>query len=233
MSSSSRDARRVPELGLNGHIGVNTGEVVTGTEERLATGDAVNVAARLEQAAAPGEVLIGTRTLALVASAVDVEAVDPLTLKGKSKPVAAYRLLAAAGMPERRFSTPMIGRERGATTGPRRLCAGSTGPFVSCCLRCSVLPVSASRGSRRSSLRARKRASCVAAVSHTARGITYSPVVEILKQGTTLPDGDAATPLRALLGEGDHVASAREIAWGFRKLLEQEARAQAGRLCAR
>ena len=43
-------------------IGVNTGEVVTGTEERLATGDAVNVAARLEQAARPGEILLGAET---------------------------------------------------------------------------------------------------------------------------------------------------------------------------
>ena len=43
-------------------MGVNTGEVVTGTEERLATGDAVNVAARLEQAAQPGEVLLGEET---------------------------------------------------------------------------------------------------------------------------------------------------------------------------
>ena len=59
-----RDA--LPELGLRGRIGVMTGEVVTGTEERLATGDAVNVAARLEQAAEPGEVLIGAPTLALV-----------------------------------------------------------------------------------------------------------------------------------------------------------------------
>src|SRR5213079_666268 len=39
----------VPELGVQARIGVTTGEVVTGTEERLATGDAVNVAARLEQ----------------------------------------------------------------------------------------------------------------------------------------------------------------------------------------
>jgi len=46
-----RDA--LPELGLQGRIGVMTGEVVTGTEERLATGDAVNAAARLEQAAQP------------------------------------------------------------------------------------------------------------------------------------------------------------------------------------
>jgi class 3 adenylate cyclase len=46
-----------PELGVEGRIGVTTGEVVTGTEERLATGDAVNVTARLEQAAQPGEIL--------------------------------------------------------------------------------------------------------------------------------------------------------------------------------
>ena len=56
-----RDA--LPELGVEGRIGVNTGEVLTGTEERLATGDAVNVAARLEQAAEPGEVLLGAQTL--------------------------------------------------------------------------------------------------------------------------------------------------------------------------
>src|SRR5439155_26474880 len=49
-----RDA--LPGLGVEARIGVNTGEVVTGTAERLATGDAVNVAARLEQAAAPGEI---------------------------------------------------------------------------------------------------------------------------------------------------------------------------------
>src|SRR5215472_10135705 len=52
-----RDA--LPELGVEGRIGLNTGEVLTGTEERLATGDVVNVAARLEQAAEPGEILIG------------------------------------------------------------------------------------------------------------------------------------------------------------------------------
>jgi class 3 adenylate cyclase len=62
----------LPELGVEGRIGVNTGEVLTGTEERLATGDAVNVAARLEQAAEPGEVLVGAETLALVAAGVEL-----------------------------------------------------------------------------------------------------------------------------------------------------------------
>ena len=56
-----RDA--FPELGIQGRIGITTGEVVTGTEERLATGDAVNVAARLEQAAQPGEILLGAETI--------------------------------------------------------------------------------------------------------------------------------------------------------------------------
>ena len=72
-----RDA--LPELGISGRIGVNTGEVVAGTEERLATGDAVNVAARLEQAASPGEVLIGSATLGLVRDLVDAEPVEPLS----------------------------------------------------------------------------------------------------------------------------------------------------------
>src|SRR5512133_3966818 len=61
----------LPDLGVQARIGLNTGEVVTGTEERLATGDAVNVAARLEQAAATGEILIGAETLALVRDAVE------------------------------------------------------------------------------------------------------------------------------------------------------------------
>jgi hypothetical protein len=97
---------------LAGRIGVNTGEVVTGTEERLATGDAVNVAARFEQAAAPAEVLIGDPTLALVHGAVAAERVEPLTLKGKSHPVPAYRLVSVLDAPERSHASRFVGRER-------------------------------------------------------------------------------------------------------------------------
>src|SRR2546430_11021289 len=66
-AAEMRDA--LPELGLQGRIGVMTGEVVSGTEERLATGDAGNVAARLEQAAEPGRGSPGAPTLALAADA--------------------------------------------------------------------------------------------------------------------------------------------------------------------
>src|SRR3954464_8589997 len=64
----------LPELGIEGRIGVMTGEVVAGTEERLATGDAVNTAARLEQAAQAGEILVGDETFRLTRHAVEVEA---------------------------------------------------------------------------------------------------------------------------------------------------------------
>ncbi|MDX6488216.1 MAG: hypothetical protein QOK13_831, partial [Gaiellaceae bacterium] len=96
-------------------IGVNTGEVVIGTEERLATGDAVNVAARLEQAAAPGEIWIGHETLRLVRDAVETEPLPPLALKGKAETLAAFRLVsvrAEAPAFERHLDAPMVGRDR-------------------------------------------------------------------------------------------------------------------------
>ena len=105
----------LPALGLEGRIGVMTGQVVTGTDERLATGDAVNVAARLEQAATSGEVLLGEPTLALVQDAVEVEELAPLELKGKSDPVPAYRLVRVHDAPERRHDAPFVGRGRELT----------------------------------------------------------------------------------------------------------------------
>ena len=94
---------------------MNTGEVVAGTDERLATGDAVNLAARLEQAAAPGEIIIGPQTWRLVRDMVSAEPLGPLQLKGKSQPVAAYRLLRVrddAGAGTRRSGAPLVGRQR-------------------------------------------------------------------------------------------------------------------------
>ena len=60
--------------------------------ESLVVGDAVNVAARLEQAAAPGEVLVGEATWALVGHAVRGERLAPISAKGKREPLVAWRL---------------------------------------------------------------------------------------------------------------------------------------------
>jgi class 3 adenylate cyclase len=97
--------------------GVNTGEVIAGDPaagQAFVSGDPVNVAARLEQAAASGEVLIGEPTYRLVRDAVEVKEMEPLELKGKSEPVPAYRLVGVAAEAPgsaRRFDLPLIGRE--------------------------------------------------------------------------------------------------------------------------
>src|ERR671934_252160 len=100
---------------LANRTGVNTGEVVAGDPsagQGLVVGDAVNVAARLEQAAPAMEVLLGELTYRLVRDAVEVEAVEPLELKGKSERVPAFRLVsvgAGEGYTRRAGSPPVGG----------------------------------------------------------------------------------------------------------------------------
>ena len=216
-----RDA--FPELGLTGRVGVASGKVVTGTVERLATGDAVNVAARLEQAAPPGEVLIGAETLALTRGAVAAAPVEPLALKGKAEPVQAFRLISADGALARPFTAAMVGR--------RTELASLQDEFARSIQdrSCRLLRVLGPAGVGKSRLAAEFLAGVDARVVRGrclsyGEGITYWPIVEILKQLGVLPKGDAAAPLRSLLGETDSVTVADEIAWGFRVLLEQEAR---------
>jgi class 3 adenylate cyclase/tetratricopeptide (TPR) repeat protein len=216
-----RDA--LPELGLQGHIGVMTGEVVTGTAKRLATGDAVNVAARLEAAAQPGEVLIGQPTLALVREAVEVGPVEPLELKGKAKPVPAYRLLRVRDAPERRHAAMFVGRERELAAirdAWERVRAGR---------RCELVTIIGDAGVGKSRLVAEALASAEATVIRGrclpyGEGITYWPVIEVLKQLDLLPpDEAAAAAIRSLLGQSEALTSAEEIAWAFRKALEHAA----------
>jgi class 3 adenylate cyclase/tetratricopeptide (TPR) repeat protein len=112
----NQELRAAYDIELTAHTGANTGEVVVeeGSAERLATGDAVNVAARLEAAAAPGEILIGEATYRLTRAAVVVEPATPLDLKGKAKPVLAYRVTSVDPVAEgylRRMDTPLVGRE--------------------------------------------------------------------------------------------------------------------------
>ncbi|WP_224284485.1 adenylate/guanylate cyclase domain-containing protein, partial [Streptomyces sp. LS1784] len=104
---------------LDVRIGVNTGQVVAGSDasarQALISGETVNIAARLQTQAAPGQVLIGPQTLRAAGPAAQVDEVGPLHLKGKAEPVTAYRLLGLdEDDPEllRRFDVPLVGRER-------------------------------------------------------------------------------------------------------------------------
>ena len=166
---------------LANRTGVNTGQVVAGdptTGQRLVTGDAVNVAARLEQAAGEREVLIGALTYTLVRDDVEVEEVEPLELKGKSERVPAYRLVgvssgaAAPELPKRRLvgREAELGRWSTPSTGPRRRARHSSS-------RSSRTPGSASHASPPSSRRARPSGppSSRAGVSRTARASPSGP----------------------------------------------------------
>jgi class 3 adenylate cyclase/tetratricopeptide (TPR) repeat protein len=214
-----RDA--LPDLGVQARIGLNTGIVVTGTEERLATGDAVNVAARLEQGAGPGEVLLGESTLQLVSEAVEVEPVEPLELKGKTEPVAAHQLVRVLEAPERRHETRFVGRARELAL------VRDAWERAKSEQRCELVTIIGDAGVGKSRLVA--EALSYAAVVRGrclpyGEGITYWPVVEVLKQLEVLPpDPEAAAAIRSLLGEAGATASAEEIAWAFRKTLEHAA----------
>jgi class 3 adenylate cyclase/tetratricopeptide (TPR) repeat protein len=218
-AAEMRDA--LPGLGLQGRIGVTTGEVVTGTHERLATGDAVNVAARLEAAAQPGEVLIGQPTLTLVGDAVVVETIDPLALKGKAEPVPAFRLLHVHDVPERPHDARFIGRERELEI------VKDAWERVHLERRCELVTIIGDAGVGKSRLASECLASIEASVVRGrclpyGDGITYWPVAEVLKQLGELPaDEAAAEAIRSVLGEGEAPTSAEEIAWAFRKALER------------
>src|SRR5439155_24495486 len=105
---------RVHELGLEARIGLESGQVVADERDStFATGEAVNLAARLQQAAGPGEILVGPGTARLTQGVLEAERVGPLDLRGWPEPVEAFRVLAAcdAAPPLTGLSAPLVGRE--------------------------------------------------------------------------------------------------------------------------
>jgi len=240
--------------GVRIHIrtGVNTGEVVAGDPaqgQAFATGDAVNVAARLEQAAGTDEILLGSATEQLVREVVHAVQIDPLTIRGKPKPVRAFRLLdvaSAATLTDRRLTSPLVGRERqlleledvlqravaeracrlvtvlgAAGVGKSRL----THEFVT------------SLGERATVVRGR----CLP----YGEGITFWPIAEVVKAAAGVREEDSRAEARqrlgALVSAADDMASViepvsvaigltdgavhpEEIFWAVRKLLEAMAR---------
>jgi class 3 adenylate cyclase/tetratricopeptide (TPR) repeat protein len=220
--------------------GVNTGEVVAGDPaqgQAFATGDAVNVAARLEQVAGPGEILIGEETRRLVGDAVRLDEVAPLELKGKAAPVPAWRL--AEVLPDapafmRKLDAPFVGRE------------GELSVLVSAFERvesersCQVVTLLGPPGVGKSRL-ARELLTTIGTRARVVigrclpygEGITYWPLAEIVRQVAgrdaaglaEIVAGDEAAGLissriAGAIGLADAAGRSEEISWAVRKLLE-------------
>ncbi len=105
---------KVHDLSLEARIGLESGEVVVDeADSTFATGEAVNVAARLQQAARPGEILMGAAAQRLTFGAIESETAGPLELRGFRQPIEAYRpiCVGAGGRPLGSLAAPFVGRE--------------------------------------------------------------------------------------------------------------------------
>ena len=244
----NKDLERDFGVRLASRIGVNTGEVLVGpgsTDFGRVTGDAVNTAARLETAAQPGEVLIGADTYRLVRDAVDVESVEPRTLKGKAEPVECYRLvgvLAGTAPPPRAFTSPIVGRERELEDLER---AFERSMQDRTCLLFTVLGAAGAGKSRLvEEFLGRVGGSAQVLVGRClpyGEGITYWPVAQALRAAMELHDFDEPEEVRsrldAILARDDHAdaiaarlsevlgiaeghSTPEETAWAIRRFLE-------------
>jgi class 3 adenylate cyclase/tetratricopeptide (TPR) repeat protein len=236
------------ELGVGFEVrtGINTGEVIAGDSARgqaFVTGDAVNVAARLERAAAPGEILIGDATWRVVRDAVRLTRRRTFRAKGKARPVGAYPLTEVSAVPSQRTDrllAPFVGRRRELA---RLLSAFEEAAAEK---RCVLVTIVGEAGVGKSRL----LAEFLASLNDRARvvrgrclpygeGITWWPLAEVLRREADIADlddqGVARDKVRALVGSGGSIIADRlcaaiglssenapqaEIFWAVRRLLE-------------
>jgi class 3 adenylate cyclase len=233
-------------VSLANRTGVNTGEVVANddptADQKLVTGDAVNVTARLEQAAPENQIYLGETTYRLVRDAVEVEAVEPLELKGKQERVPAYRLVSAHGLDgyARRENSPIVGREEElAAVGAALDEATQTGS-----VRLVTIIGDAGMGKSRLAREVIAQASSRAG-AHVVRGrclnygegITFWPLRDIMggaadirfddspevaraKLAAIVGDPDVEARLAAAIGLSDATFPLHEFNWAARKFFE-------------
>ena len=237
---------------LEWRMGINTGEVVVGdpsSTQTIGSGDTFNVAARLQQAAQPGEILLGRETYRLVRDAVVAGPLQTFALKGKSAEVqtrALEELRVGTAELERRLSSPIVGRDRelaALRTLYERTLAESS---------CRLVTVVGQPGIGKSRLAREFVAQLLGARVVTGRcvpygeGITFSPVVEIVRRLAGIRGDDSPTAaqqrLADLVATTDEraviesrlagllklaePARTEELFWALRRLFESLARAQ-------
>jgi len=240
---------RVKQLGLEARVGIESGEVVTDDRDStFATGEAVNLAARLQANAGTNEVLVGPAAARLLRGRVEVEAVHPLELRGWREPVTAHRVVCVTdpGAPVTGLSAPLVGRE------PELELLENAYERVGRSRRAALVTIYGDPGVGKSRLVREFVAGVEGATVLFGRclpygeGVTYWPLAEMVKASSGISDDDpledAHRKLRAccedeavadLLGlavgvleavEGER--SQQEISWAARAWAEQLAQAQ-------
>jgi class 3 adenylate cyclase len=237
------------DVRLTIRTGVNTGAVVAGSARAggsFATGDAVNTAARLEQAAPPGEILLGATTYALVRDAVEAEPTEPVVAKGKAEPLPAYRLLrvldAVRGR-RGREDLALVGRARENRTLDDAFARTATSRHSHQITILGPAGIGKSRlvGEFLGRVGDRAHVANGRCLSY-GQGITYWPLVQALRSALHLsgtesheitrhalnealghaPDRDELVePLLALLGKAGIPGGTDQTFWSVRRLVEE------------
>jgi class 3 adenylate cyclase/tetratricopeptide (TPR) repeat protein len=240
LAKLNRDFERRYGIRLEMRIGVNTGEVVAGDPgegQAIVTGDAVNLAKRLEQAAAPGGILIGKATYPLVKDAIRAGPLQSFPVKGKSAPVAPFRLESvdrlAAGV-ARRLDRPLVGRE--AELSALEIALERTVASGACRLFTVVGPPGIGKSRLIAEFVERAGGPTTVLTGRClpyGHGITFWPLREVVRTLGGKPGLEAAVAgaedadqiVNAVLGAvGENgpagTTAGAELGWGFRRLLE-------------
>jgi tetratricopeptide (TPR) repeat protein len=240
----AEELKRTRRIDFAVKLGVNSGHVFVGTGSQrgtFAAGDAINVAARLEQVAEAQEILLGERTYELVERHVRAEPLEPLAVKGRSEKVRAWRLLELAPEPQELVGSaaPLVGRER--ELDQLRAALVRTRDDRVCGLCTIVGPAGIGKTRLARELLAEVGDSATVAVGRClsyGEAIAYHALIEIVKElageeperriAELIHDADecelVVRRLRTTLGLSEETAPPEEIFWAVRRLFEAVAR---------
>src|ERR671931_1555186 len=190
--------------GLAPRIGLNTGEVFAAGVDLSVAGDAIWTAKRLEEAAPRGGVLLGPTTWALVRGEAHAERLPPVSLKGKSETIDAYllrELRPGAPGAARRLDSPLVGRAREVAELRAALAEAEERAEPRLVTLLGPAGIGKTRLVRELAVGAPHVRLLAGRCLPYGDGITYWPLVEIVRHAAGLSGQESAGDVRARLYE--------------------------------